>query len=357
MVDFTAGEPDFPTPAAVKAAAIKAIEQNRTKYTPVAGIPDLRAAIAGDLARRLGVTYAPAEILVSCGAKHSLYNALQAICGPGDEVLIFSPYWVSYPPLAQLADAKPVMVETREQDGFQPDPGAVESALTERTRAVILNSPSNPAGAVIERQRLSALAEVLRRREDLFIVSDEIYDRIVFAPAQAASIVQVEPTLIGRTILVNGVSKSYSMTGWRIGYAAGPKHVIDAMITLQSHSTSNPTSISQYAALEAITGDQGEVQRMAREFERRRDALVGGLNTIPGLSCFTPQGAFYAWCNISALKQPADTIARRWLEDAFIATVPGEGFGSSRHIRFSFATSLDVIEEGLKRLRQWCERR
>lgn len=357
VVDFTAGEPDFPTPAAVKAAAIKAIEQNRTKYTPVAGIPDLRAAIAGDLARRLGVTYAPAEILVSCGAKHSLYNALQAICGPGDEVLIFSPYWVSYPPLAQLADAKPVMVETREQDGFQPDPGAVESALTERTRAVILNSPSNPAGAVIERQRLSALAEVLRRREDLFIVSDEIYDRIVFAPAQAASIVQVEPTLIGRTILVNGVSKSYSMTGWRIGYAAGPKHVIDAMITLQSHSTSNPTSISQYAALEAITGDQGEVQRMAREFERRRDALVGGLNTIPGLSCFTPQGAFYAWCNISALKQPADTIARRWLEDAFIATVPGEGFGSSRHIRFSFATSLDVIEEGLKRLRQWCERR
>jgi len=353
VLDFTAGEPDFPTPQPVKAAAVKAIEQNRTKYTPVAGIAELRNAVADNLNRRLGTKYGAAEVMVSCGAKHVLYNALQAICEPGDEVIVLAPYWVSYPPLVQLADAKPVIVETRQQDGFQPDPRAVEAAMTERTKAIILNSPSNPTGAVIERSRLNALAEVLRRRRDVFIISDDIYDQIVFAPVKPSSIVQVEPRLIDQTILVNGVSKSYSMTGWRIGYAAGPKNVIDAMIALQSHSTSNPTSISQYAALEAITGDQSEIQRMVREFERRRDVLVGGLNRIPGLSCFNPQGAFYGWCNVSGLKQPAETVAARWLEEAFVAVVPGEGFGSREHVRFSFATSLNTIEEGLKRLEQW----
>ncbi len=356
VLDFTAGEPDFPTPQPVKTAAIKAIEQNRTKYTPVAGIAELRSAIANNFATRLGVKYAAAEVMVSCGAKHSLYNALQAICDPGDEVLILSPYWVSYPTQVALADAKPVVVQTREQDGFQPDVNAVLAAITPKTKAIILNSPSNPTGAVINERILEELAAAVkgaRRDDSLFIISDEIYDQIVFAPAKPYSIVQAEPKLIDQTILVNGVSKSYSMTGWRIGYAAGPKHVIDAMIALQSHSTSNPTSISQYAALEAITGEQGEVQRMAREFERRRDALVGGLNKIPGLSCFNPQGAFYAWCNISGLKQPADLVAARWLEEALVAVVPGEGFGSAAHVRFSFATSLETIDEGLKRLAKW----
>ncbi|MBI2104603.1 MAG: pyridoxal phosphate-dependent aminotransferase [Candidatus Omnitrophica bacterium] len=362
VLDFTAGEPDFPTPQAVKAAAVKAIEQNCTKYTPVAGIPELRQAIANDLHRRLGdpIKYAAAEVMVSCGAKHALYNALQVLCDPGDEVIVLAPYWVSYEPLVRLAGAAPVFVETREADGFQPDPAAVKRTITSKTRAIILNSPSNPTGAVIEESRLKALAAALkgaRADDSLCIISDEIYDQIVFPPARARSIVQVDPTLIDRTILVNGVSKSYSMTGWRIGYAAGPKNVIDAMINLQSHSTSNPASISQYAALEAITGDQREVQRMAGEFQRRRDALVGGLNEIPGLSCFNPQGAFYAWCNISGLKQPADAIAARWLEDALIATVPGEGFGSREHVRFSFATSLPTIEEALQRLAKWAGER
>ena len=356
VLDFTAGEPDFPTPPAIKAAAIKAIEHNCTKYTPVAGILELRKAIANTLARRLGRPYADAEVMVTCGAKQALYNALQVLCNPGDEVVVLTPHWVSYEPLVLLAAAKPVFVETTEADGFQPDPAAVKRAITSKTKAIILNSPSNPTGAVIEESRLKELAAVLkgaRSDESLFMISDEIYDQIVFPPARSYSIVQVDPTLIDRTILVNGVSKSYSMTGWRIGYAAGPKNVIDAMINLQSHSTSNPTSISQYAALEAITGDQREVQRMAEEFQRRRDALVGGLNGIPGLSCFNPQGAFYAWCNISGLKQPADTIASRWLEEAFIATVPGEGFGSRTHVRFSFATSRETIQEGVTRLTQW----
>jgi aspartate aminotransferase len=360
VLDFTAGEPDFPTPPAIKAAAATAIEQNYTKYTPVAGIPELRAAIANDLGRRLGLKYADAEVVVSCGAKHALYNALQMLCDPGDEVIILAPYWVSYEPLVRLADATPVVVETKEADGYQPDPAAVQRAITSKTRGIILNSPSNPTGAVIEEPRLKALAEVVkgaRADDSLFIISDEIYDQLVYPPDRARSIVQADPALIDRTILVNGVSKSYSMTGWRIGYAAGPKNVIDAMITLQSHSTSNPASISQYAALQALTGDQGEVRHMAAEFQRRRDALVRGLNGIPGLSCFTPQGAFYAWCNISGLTQPADTVAARWLEEAFVAVVPGEGFGSRDHVRFSFATSLETIRQALERLAHWIKHR
>jgi len=360
VLDFTAGEPDFPTPQPVKVAAVQAIEQNRTKYTPVAGIAELRQAVADNLNRRLGTKYGAAEVMVSCGAKHSLYNALQVICDPGDEVIILAPYWVSYPPLVRLADAEPVFVETREADGFQPDPAAVRRAITSKTKAIILNSPSNPTGAVIEESRLKELAAVVkgaRSDDSLFIISDEIYDQIVFAPAKPYSIVQADPTLIDQTILVNGVSKTYSMTGWRIGYAAGPKNVIDAMVALQSHSTSNPTSISQYAALEAIRGDQSEVQRMTSEFERRRNALVGGLNNIPGLSCFHPQGAFYGWCNVSGLKQPAEAVAARWLDEALVAVVPGEGFGSAEHVRFSFATSLETIDEGVKRLDKWVKER
>ena len=363
VVDFTAGEPDFPTPQAVKTAAIKAIEQNRTKYTPVAGIADLRKAVAADLNRRLDMKYAAAEVMVSCGAKHVLYNTLQAICEPDDEVIVLAPYWVSYPPLVQLADAKPVIVQTSEQDGFQPDINAIKAKITPKTRAIILNSPSNPTGAVITERMLEELAAAVKgaRRDSLFIISDEIYDQIVFEPAKPQSIVQVKGgrELLGQIILVNGVSKSYSMTGWRIGYAAGPQHIIEAMINLQSHSTSNPTSISQYAALEALTNTEmpAQVRQMSQEFQRRRDRLVGGLNKLPGLSCFNPQGAFYAWCNVSKLGLPADAVARRWLEEAFLAIVPGEGFGSPHHVRFSFAASMDAIDEGLSRLEQWVTKR
>ncbi len=352
VADFTAGEPDFPTPAPIKQAAIKALERNQTRYTPVPGIPELRAAIATDLTRRLGVAYQPGQVIVSNGAKHSLYNALQAVCDPGDEVLILSPFWVSYVPLVQLADGKPVLIETREEDRYQPDPDAVRAAITERTRAIILNSPSNPTGILIERDRLEAIARLALDR-DLIVISDEIYNQLVFPPARAWSIVQIEPKLAGHTIVVNGVSKTYSMTGWRIGYAAGPAELVEAMIAFQSHATSNPTSISQYAALEAIAGDQAAVGRMVVEFQKRRDRLAQGLNALPGLSCLLPQGAFYAWCNIATLRQSADTIAARWLEEAFVAAIPGEGFGSAHHIRFSFATSMDVIDDGLARLKQW----
>jgi len=360
VIDFTAGEPDFPTPTAIKVAAIRAIEQNHTKYTPVAGIPELRAAIAADLARRLGVPYAAGEIMVSCGAKHALYNALQAICEPGDEVIILAPYWVSYEPLVRLADATPVIVPTHEANRFQPDPAVIESAITSKTKALILNSPSNPTGTVIEEQRLNDLVSVIKRKsqgDKLIVISDEIYDQIVFEPARHSSIAKIgQQDLWTQVILVNGVSKSYSMTGWRIGYAAsGAKNIIEAMITLQSHSTSNPSSISQYAALEALTNTQlpAQVQHMTDEFQHRRDRLVEGLNQLPGVSCFKPQGAFYAWCNISGLKQSADAIATRWLEDALVAVVPGEAFGSAQHVRFSFATSLQTIDEGLRRLKQW----
>ncbi|MBI3996509.1 MAG: pyridoxal phosphate-dependent aminotransferase [Candidatus Omnitrophica bacterium] len=360
VLDFTAGEPDFPTPAHVKQAGIQAIEANHTRYTPVAGILELRKAIANNLAHRLGLKYADAEVMVSCGAKQALYNALQVLCDPEDEVIILTPYWVSYDPLVRLASATPVFVETKEADGFQPDPAAVKRAITSKTKAIILNSPSNPTGAVIEESRLKELAAVVkgaRSDDSLLIISDEIYDQIVFPPARVRSIVQVDPTLIDRTILVNGVSKSYSMTGWRIGYAAGPKNVIDAMINLQSHSTSNPASISQYAALQALTGDQQDVQRMVAEFQRRRDRLVNGLNQLKPLRCTMPGGAFYAWCNVSGLGQSADATAAQWLEDALVATVPGEGFGAPGYIRLSFATSLEQIEEALTRLGQWMRTR
>ena len=362
VLDFTVGEPDFPTPAPIKDAAVQAIQANRTKYTPVAGIPELRSAIANDLHRRLGdpIKYSAAEVMVSCGAKHVLYNALQVICNPGDEVILLSPYWVSYKPLVQLADAKPVIVETHEQNGFQPEMPAIRAAITPKTKAIILNSPSNPTGAVIKESILSELGGVVkgaRRDDSLFIISDEIYDQIVFPPAKASSIVQTNPELIDRTILVNGVSKSYSMTGWRIGYAAGPQNVIAAMITLQSHSTSNPTSISQYAALNALTGEQQPVQQMREEFQKRRDRIVDGLNRLKPLSCFKPDGAFYAWVNVKRLGASADVIAAQWLDEALIAAVPGEGFGAPGYIRLSFATSLETIDQALERLSQWLSKR
>ena len=351
VIDLTAGEPDFPTPKAIKDAAVKALEQNRTRYTPVAGIPELRLAIAAQLTKQLGVPYDASQVLVTCGAKHALYNVFQALCEPGDEVIIPTPYWVSYPSIVQLADGKPVLVPTRETDRFQPDVSVIRKALTPRTKAIILNSPSNPTGMLISRERLAELAALALER-GLWVISDEIYDQIVFPPERCWSIVQVEPKLAPQTVVVNGMSKSYSMTGWRIGYAAAPKPLIDAMNALQSHSTSNPTSISQYAALAGLTGDQGEIKKMAEEFHRRRDRLVNGLNALPGLNCPMPQGAFYAWCNVSKLGQPADTLAARWLEEQFLAVIPGEGFGSPDHIRFSFAVSMDTIDEALARLKK-----
>ncbi len=356
VLNFTAGEPDFPTPEPIKQAGASAIRQNHTKYTPVEGIPELRAAIAAAVNRQYGTAYAPLQALVSCGAKHSLYNVFQALCQAGDEVIIFAPYWVSYPPLVHLAGAKPVIVETREADGFLPDPKAIKRAVTGATKAIILNSPSNPTGAVIDDGRLAAIAQIANER-NLLVVTDEIYDRLVYAPARHRSILQVAPETASRTMLVSGVSKTYSMTGWRIGYALGPQEWIDGMANVQSHSTSNPASISQYAALAALTGDQSAVETMRLAFGERRDRLVSGLNKIPGLSCTLPGGAFYAWCNVSGLGQPAAAIAAQWLEEAMVVVVPGEGFGAPDYVRFSFAVSTQTIDEGVQRLAAWAAKR
>ena len=352
VVDFTAGEPDFPTPEPIKRAGVRAVEANQTRYTPVGGIPELRQAIADHMNKTRGTGYAVGQTLVTCGAKHALFNVFQALCQAGDEVIVLSPYWVSFPPLVRLSGATPVIVPTKETDGFQPDLEAVRGALSDATKVMIVNSPSNPTGAVIERARLEALAHLALER-GVVIVSDEIYDELVYPPAAQVSILQVDPRLAEQAVVVGGVSKSYSMTGWRIGYALGPQPLIEAMTRLQSHSTSNPTSISQYAALAAITGDQGSVATMRAEFQKRRDRLVAGLNGLMGCRVRTPQGAFYAWCNTSGLGRPAAALAERWLEDALVATVPGEGFGSSDHIRFSFATAVEQIDEGLKRLSRW----
>ena len=352
VVDFTAGEPDFPTPSAAKQAGIRAIESNKTRYTAVEGILELRQAIADRTNQQCGTKFEAANVLVSCGAKHSLYNVFQALCEPGDEVLIISPYWVSYPPMAWLAGATPVIVESTEQDGFQPDVDALRSRITSRTRGVVLNSPSNPTGAVISADRLRSIAKLASER-GLFVISDEIYADLVYAPAQATSILQVQPDIVDRTILVNGVSKSYSMTGWRIGYAVGPKEAIEAMARVQSHSTSNPTTISQYAALEALTGSQEPVAEMRRHFQRRRDLIVTGLNHLSPLRCFKADGAFYAWCDVRGTGLGSEVVAARWLDEALIATVPGDGFGAPGWIRFSFATSDETIQEGLSRIQRW----
>jgi aspartate aminotransferase len=356
ILDLTAGEPDFPTPAHIKQAAIQAIQADQTRYTPVAGIPELRAAIATTFSRQLGHAYQPAHVLVSCGAKHSLYNAFQALCQPGDEVVIFAPYWVSYPPLVQLAGGTPIIVPTTEATGFLPDAVALRAALTPRTKIVVLNSPSNPTGAVLDEARLKALGALALER-GLIVISDEIYDQLVYAPARHVSIVTALPQVAERTVVVAGVSKTYSMTGWRIGYALGPQAWIEAMSNIQSHSTSNPTSISQYAALAALNGDQQPVAQMRQAFHERRDRLVEGLNRLKPLRCTTPGGAFYAWCHVGGLGASAEAISAQWLEEIHVAVVPGEGFGAPGYVRLSFATSLQTIDETLQRLARWLSAR
>jgi aspartate aminotransferase len=352
VVDLTAGEPDFPTPDFVKEAAIRAIQENHTRYTGVAGIPELRSAVAQRFNHSRQTAYHAEEVLVSCGAKHVLYNIFQALVQPGDEVIIFSPYWVSYTQMVYLAQAAPVIVETTEADGFLPDIERLKAAISPRTKLIVLNSPSNPTGAVIDRGRLAAIAE-LALRHDLWIISDEIYDELVYDPAKHVSIVQANPDIIKKTLLVAGVSKTYSMTGWRIGYAAGPKTVIAAMTDIQSHSTSNPTSISQYAALAALTGKQDCVAEMRRAFQARRDHLVAGLNALPGFRCPKPDGAFYAWCAVDQPGLSAMEIAKQWLERHHVAVVPSEGFGAEGWVRMSFATSIRMLDEALLRLKVW----
>ncbi|HID57029.1 TPA: pyridoxal phosphate-dependent aminotransferase [Candidatus Poribacteria bacterium] len=360
VVSFGAGEPDFDTPLPIKEAAIEAIRSGFTKYTPSSGIGELKEAVVEKLRRENGLDYPPSQVIISCGAKHSIYNILMAICDPGDEVIIGAPYWVSYPEMVRLAGGNPVIVRTSPQTGYCMTPDEVRSKVTSKTKAIILNSPANPTGTVYPEEFLRGIGE-LAVEADFYIISDEIYEKLIYDGLKHVSVAALSETFKERTILVNGVSKSYAMTGWRIGYAAGPEEVIGAMSRIQSHSTSNPTSISQMAALAALKGDQGEVERMRREFERRRDLICSKLDEIDGISYVRPQGAFYVFPNVSAyfgkrlrgkIINGSLDFAEAMLESANVALVPGVAFGDDECVRLSFATSEEMIEEGLNRIKR-----
>ena len=357
VISFGAGEPDFDTPRRIKDAAIRAIDSGQTKYTEVGGIPELRAAVCQKLKRDNGLDYASDEVTVSCGAKHTLYNIVMTLVNPGDEVLIPSPYWVSYPEQVRLLGGVPVPVQTREATRFDLDPAELRRAVTPRTKMIILDSPGNPTGAVFSPEALAEVARLAVER-DLWVVSDECYEALTYE-GRHVSIASLGSDIKARTIVVNTCSKAYAMTGWRIGYAAGPKAIIKAMTDVQSQVTSNPTSIAQWAAVEALSGPQEEIAKMAGEFDRRRRVIVEGLNAMPGVTCVMPKGAFYAFPNVSGLfgKRAKGGVLRTssdvcgfLLDEARIATVAGVDFGSDAHIRLSYATGLETIREGLERM-------
>lgn len=358
VIGFGAGEPDFDTPDHIKQAAIRAIEAGFTKYTPVGGTDELKDAIIDKLKVDNSLEYKRSQVVVSCGAKHTLYNLAQALFEEGDEVIIPAPYWVSYPDIVVLAGGTPVILNTLEKDGFKMKPEQLKASITGRTRAVIFNGPSNPTGAAYSQDELKALAAVLTDTE-IFAISDDIYEKILYADFPFANIAMADPRLLSRTIVVNGVSKAYAMTGWRIGYAAGPEEIIGAISKIQSQNTSNPTSISQKASVAALRGDQQVVSAMAAEFRKRKDYIVGALNDIPGIFCPIPEGAFYVFPNVSALygrshegKKISNSteFIEYLLDGANVATVPGAAFGSDDHIRLSYATSMRNIEEGVRRI-------
>lgn len=355
VVDFSSGEPDFDTPEPVKAAADAAIRAGFTKYTPSSGIDELREAIIEKLRIEQGLRYEKSQILVSCGAKHSLYNLAEALLESGDEVIIPSPYWVSYADQTLLNDATPVFLPTSEANGYAIDPEHLEGLVTARTKAIVVNSPCNPTGATYDLGTLSAVAEIALRH-DLVVISDEIYEKVLYDGTQHTSIATLDPELASRTVVINGVSKAYAMTGWRIGYAAGPKELLTAMANIQSQSTSNPCSISQKAAVAALRMGQSFTEKMVKEFDVRRRYMVEGLNRISGVTCRMPSGAFYAFPNVRAVLDRQEAVgsphefANYLLKDAHVAVVPGEPFGSRDHIRLSYATGMDSIRKGLDRL-------
>jgi aspartate aminotransferase len=352
VIGFGAGEPDFDTPEHIKAAAAEALARGETKYTASAGIPPLREAICDKLQRENGLIYQPNQIIVSAGAKHSIYNLFQAVLDPGDEVIIPVPYWVSYPEQVKLADGVPVFVDAPEAHGFKVQAEAIAAAVTPRTKAVVINSPSNPSGAVIDEVELRKIAELAVDR-DLLVLSDEIYEHLTYG-RRHVSIASFGPEIQKRTLLVNGFSKAYSMTGWRLGWLAGDAEIVAAMGRIQDQSTSNPTSFAQWGAVAALRGPQDCVEEMRRSFERRRDSIVRRLNAMPGVSCVLPEGAFYVLPNISGLTgsnlPDGDALTEYLLTEVKIAVVPGSGFGVPQNIRLSYATGMDAIEKGMDRL-------
>ncbi|MFA6455672.1 MAG: pyridoxal phosphate-dependent aminotransferase [Bacteroidota bacterium] len=358
VVSLTAGEPDFPTPRHIKDAAIKAIEENFTKYTINAGIPELRTAIVDKLKRENNILVDASQILVSNGAKHSIYNALQAICNKGDEVLVPAPYWVSYPEMVKLVDAVPVIMKTTEKTDFKITPAQLKKAITKKTKALILCSPSNPTGSVYTPDELQAIGKVIEAT-GIFVISDEIYEKVIYDGAVHFSLGSIS-AIKDQVITVNGVSKAYSMTGWRIGYLAGAKAVVDAAEKVQSQVTSGPNSIAQKAALAAIAGSDDEVNKMTAEFKRRRDYFLAALTAIPGITSTKPGGAFYLFPNVSTFYgkkyngttiKNCDDLAQFLIKEAQVVTVPGSGFGAKNNIRLSYACSMEELEKASARMK------
>jgi aspartate aminotransferase len=358
VIDFASGEPDFDTPIPIKEAGIAAIRNGFTKYTATGGIEELKHAVIDKLQRDHGLSYKTSQILISCGAKHSLYNLAQALFEAGDEVIIPAPYWVSYPDQVLLNGATPVIVPTSEETDFQLNRELLEQYLSPRTKALVLNSPGNPTGAVYERRTLEAVAKIAVRR-GIVIISDEIYEKIIYDGIKHTSIASLGADVQAQTVVVNGVSKAYSMTGWRIGYAAGPEPLIAAMGAVQSQSTSNPNSIAQKAAVAALQSGDESIGEMVAEFDKRRRFMVERLNKIAGIQCAMPRGAFYAFPNVNRLigrRSPQGPVtssgqfASYLLKEAGVATVPGEAFGAAGHLRLSYATSFQHIVDGLQRM-------
>ncbi len=364
VIGLGAGEPDFDTPENIKEAAIAAIRRGETKYTDVDGLPELKAAVAAKFARENGLTYAVNQIHVAPGGKTVIYNALLATLSPGDEVIVPAPYWVSYPDMVLLAGGEPVRVVGHEADGFKLKPAALEAAITPRTKWLILNSPSNPTGAAYTGAELEALAAVLRRHPQVWIMTDDMYEHLIYGDFDYRTIAEVAPDLYERTLTVNGVSKAYAMTGWRIGYGGGPKPLIDLMRKVAGQTTSNPSSVSQWAAVEALNGPQDFIAERAKHFEARRDLVVSMLNQATGIRCATPEGAFYVYPSIEGLIGKTtgggtvidsdDTFATELLDAEGVAVVQGSAFGLSPYFRISYATSETVLEEACGRIQRFC---
>jgi len=364
VIGLGAGEPDFDTPDNIKAAAIDAINRGETKYTAVDGIPALKKAICEKFKRENGLSYEPSQITVGTGGKQVLYNALVATLNPGDEVLIPTPYWVSYPDMVLLAGGEPVFVEATQDAEFKLQPEALEAAITDKTKWLIFNSPSNPSGAAYSHDELKALTDVLMRHPHVWVLTDDMYEHLVYDEFEFATPAQVEPGLFERTLTMNGVSKAYCMTGWRIGFAGGPQELIKAMAKLQSQSTSNPSSVSQWAAVEALSGPQEFIAEHNEVFKDRRDMVVSMLNQATGLKCLTPEGAFYVYPSCAALigkTSPAgktitndEDFVTALLEEEGVAAVHGEAFGLSPHFRISYATSTEALEDACQRIQRFC---
>lgn len=363
VVSFGAGEPDFNTPENIIAEGIKSIKEGKTRYTPASGIIELKEAICNKFNKDNGLNYSTNNIIISSGAKHSIYNALMAITNPGDEIIISVPYWVSYPELIKIAGGVPVMIKTKEENGFKYTVDDLNNVMTKNTKAIILNSPNNPTGTFYTLEELEKIADWAIKNE-IFIISDEIYEKLVYDGEKHISIASLNDEIKDLTIVINGMSKAYAMTGWRIGYAAANTDIIKIMSNVQSHTTSNPCSISQYASVEGLLGNQDSVQKMKVHFEERRNVMVDMVNSINGLSCRKPKGAFYVMVNITKIKgktirgmkiESSLDFAKLLLDEGKVAVIPGIGFGDDDYIRLSYATSMENIKEGLTRIKNIVE--